>query len=93
MSEPIKVGDLVMIVRVCCAKRDALGAIFSVAGIDSYRTGAWQCRHCMTTGRDCRVKATAKYGDGNMHAPLSWLKRIPPLSELEGEKRDEEITA
>lgn len=90
MSETIKVGDLVQIVRwSCCGAY--LGAIFRVVEVDSYGMPP-RCRQC---GADIQHKTFAFEGSGIAFwaAPLSWLKRIPPLDELEGEKRREELHA
>lgn len=90
MAEPIKAGDLVMVVRtphVCSV--GWLGHIYRVAYIHPLNP---TCRVC---GADLVPGAmTAIHSDGTFSgAPLPWLKRIPPLEELEGEKRGEEITA
>ena len=93
MSEPIKVGDLVVVVRTCC------GSLYNaIAGIpwivNSTFSDSWACIRCGTPGHGVLAVAAEPYGDGHhSRAPISWLKRISPLSELEGEKRDEEITA
>ena len=90
MDRPIQVGDLVQVVRwPCCGV--ALGYTYRVA---EFRTwGERQCSKCKAL-----IKATihAKGGadpfDGLCPAiPLEWLKRIPPLSELEGEKTEEKL--
>ena len=86
-DKPISAGDLVIAVRAttCCAKfgRKA-GVPFRVERIATFPTSCSQC------GRIRNVPIAS--GDiGNVD--LDRLKRIPPLEELEGEKRDEEITA
>ena len=89
MDKPIQVGDLVMLVRwphehyPLIPQDVQLGGVYTVTKIDS---PAW-CSRCRE-----------EFGAGGMMdngygAPLAWLKRIPPLPELESEKRDEEITA
>ena len=89
MSEPIKVGDLVVVVYSCCNHK--LG---SVGQVESFYQGGFGekllCDKCCrnVTPRD---SMTAQVGEH--YWPLSWLKRIPPLSELEGEQREEELTA
>jgi hypothetical protein len=47
--------------------------------------------HCNKCGGSLTVCMAEIEGEG--WNPIQWLRRIPPLSELEGEKRDEEITA
>lgn len=87
MSEPIKVGDLVMVVRVCCtAYMDGAGPIFRVHKIHGVGRGS-TCAYCgaMLPNTD-RATEGALVG-----VPLPWLKRIPPLSELESEKHKEDL--
>lgn len=79
MSEPIKVGDLVMVVRDCCGKY--LGEIFTAQDLPSRADHAF-CDFCKL---DHSAPFFANYGGSHRGArPLPWLKRIPPLSELEG---------
>lgn len=87
MSEPIKVGDLVQIVRptTCCGDENATGLVFVVQAIS---VTDWWCE-CGASGDDC---VHAMHQDGEC-VELSRLKRIPPLSELDDVKQDEEITA
>ena len=88
MSEPIKVGDLVMVVKVCCeqmAKHRNFGRVFTVTG---FNTGSLRCHHCWF-----RVPHATWAEFGIEEAYVPWLKRIPPLSELDDVKNDEEITA
>ena len=90
MSEPIKVGDLVVIIRwSCCGYR--VGQIFRVHTILTQRS--FKCLHCHSNegGNNLTVAWDGIFA--GIGARLDWLKRIPPLSELEGEKSDEEITA
>lgn len=93
MDKPISVGDLVVVVRTCCPKRDELGAHFRVASISAFMGGEWGCKHCDAYGYDSKIIAEQHYGPkrDSKHAPLGWLKRIPPMEELEGEKRDEKL--
>jgi hypothetical protein len=87
MNEPISVGDLVQVVRWPCCGRGNLGMIFTVGVIDN------NLFRCTPDGCGKEHKGPNAALRGKIAAPLAWLKRIPPLSELEGEKRDEEITA
>ena len=95
MTEPIKVGDLVMVVRghACIVAR--IGGIpFTVLAFMPQIGGGWHCSVC--NERDiaqsdligARLLRHADHG-----IPLSWLKRIPPLAELEGEQRKEGVEA
>ena len=90
MSEPIKVGDLVQVVRPspCCGASEHIGKVFVVAWIDE---AEGPCSWC---GRDDLVKVIAgpeEYPDDGYS--FGELKRIPPIEELDDVKRDEEITA
>lgn len=81
----IKVGDLV---RVAVAPHahaaDVFGWIFQVARIGD-------CCQCSACGH-IFVEPSAWYTDHNA-MPLSWLRRIPPLSELESTETKEETHA
>lgn len=109
MNEPIRVGDLVELVRGhSCLLELRGGAIFTVKELLPQTGGGWTCGKCGE--RDiatsdaygasglgpAHVKVDLPYinrTSGVSSIPLSFLKRIPPLEELEGQKRDEEITA
>ena len=90
----IAVGDLVMVVRVCCdlaLKHGVrMGLPWTVIAVEPSQHG--RCPKC---GGNCPGRWARKSNErfGWSGAPFSWLKRIPPLDELETEKRDEEITA
>ena len=92
MSDPIKVGDLVMQVRACCDSplHKTLGMIGTVNFIGEGNT---LCGGCGFKGTgihvSCRVDHRI-YGGG---VPVSWVKKIDPPQLSENEKRDEEITA
>lgn len=92
MSEPIKVGDLVMVTHHCCDEiRDITPPIFVVQGIDTAGMNAadpWFCIKC-DTKMPLEPQAESKE---TMH-PFSWLKRIRPLSELESTETKQEIPA
>src|SRR5574341_807409 len=86
---PISVGDLVQVISWPCCGAE-LGYIFTVgevmAGMDNgYCSFCGDSNHHGGLGK---VRSERGYVYLQRH-----LKRIPPLSELEGEKRDEEITA
>lgn len=87
MSEPIKVGDLVMVVcgSACCDSRHTNGWIFVV---DNFYTGDFgACRNCGKRGRGTLAR---RAGDKDGW-DLPRLKRIPPLPELEGQRTQEDI--
>lgn len=88
MDKPISVGDLVMIVRgnKCCGRPDALGTTFTVTNIYEHSGGICKTCHAPSSGLVAdSERSTVTY--------LYKLKRIPPLSELEGVKRDETVNA
>jgi len=82
MSEPIKAGDLVYVYWTHCP-HDSLGVPFQVKAICS--TGRARCVTCLAE------LGSGLYVTGRFNAFVSQVKRIPPLSELEGEKRDEDL--
>lgn len=88
MDKPISVGDLVQVIRpTSCGHDFYLGLTFRVERI----TGT------VSLCEICNMQfpySPAAWPEGRYLAfRLGRLKRIPPLEELEGEKRDEEITA
>lgn len=85
MSEPIKVGDLVMVLRTHCRSREE-GAVMTVTNLAFPKTGTcWGC------GKE--LIACAAELDGAGWNPLQWLRRIPPLDELERDQIVKELTA
>ena len=84
----IKVGDLVVVVRgaPCCGNTQHLGLVFRVAVIFPLEG---HCNHC---GEEPPPQYGADYElESDSGFSLSTLKRIPPLSELEGERTQEDI--
>lgn len=88
MSEPIKAGDLVVVVRgaECCGTSKTVGAVLTVKGPAMHKT-----QRCGRCGDRRLTEDDLRLSNGYTYKPYR-LKRIPPLSELEGEKRDEELT-
>jgi hypothetical protein len=88
VSEPIKVGDLVILIRTCgCkSKNDVTGYISQVTEI---RHADRPCQCCGKIWPTDVVFPIGQWGDANV--PFSWVKRIPPLSELEGQPTQEDI--
>lgn len=85
MSEPIKIGDLVAIVRSCCVGfRDGV-SIFRVESMRPTRTSSF----CSSCGGTLPNEAYASDAPQYPGAPISWLKRIPPLEKLEGLESEE----
>jgi hypothetical protein len=90
MDKPISVGDLVMVLRSCdCKPERGYGTIFTVEAIEAaYR---FECIRCDRIIRDGRPLAFGRISKGPGYHPVAWLRRIPPLEELEGEKTQEKI--
>ena len=92
MSEPIKVGDLVVQVYDCCPTRP-LGKLGIPGIVARIVQDVSSCGHCRGRygyqGPLVMLAGEPEY----WKTPLHWFKRIPPLSELDDVKQDEEITA
>jgi hypothetical protein len=91
MSEPIKVGDLVQIVKPldcsCGMPSKIIGRVFRVSQIFPL-VDSW-CAGCF---RPHPTTACAEGLDGGgKKVPLYRLKRIPPLPELEGKETNEDL--
>lgn len=88
MSEPIGVGDLVMVVRdrVCCHNPAAqYGLTFRVLRFRN--TGCYPCEDCGDM-----TPLTNAVGEGIFAGyDVRRLKRIPPLGELEGQPTHEDM--
>lgn len=86
----IRVGDLVCVVRFpCCGA--CLGVVMTVTRFLSTESD-YQCSKCKHWhGLAYLPTAIDDTKIGNRHFPLSWLRRIPPLWELdEAERKQEE---
>lgn len=85
-------GDLVQVVRMthgCGSQPMWLGRIVGVEYIDPMNPVCSVCRSQIEPGQR---SAAVRVNDGTLAGlPLNWLKRIPPLSELEGTKTEEDI--
>jgi hypothetical protein len=84
VSEQIKVGDLVLVVRprLCCGHDFKLGLIFTALSVQKI---GGLCTFCGKDGDEEVVSG------GDFRILRNRLKRIPPLDEPEGEKRDENL--
>ena len=91
MSEPIKEGDLVVVVKPtqCCGNTRPLGMIFRVKAIKPSRKAGMYCIYCLTTA-PCYVVA---WLPNDKVIEVDRIKRIPDFPELADERHDEEITA
>ena len=84
MSNDIKVGDLVQVVKpkACCgAVTEANGIVYEVRSISAH---SWNCTFCGVYHQTDRADG----GDGHS-LEVYRLRRIPPLSELEGQRTEE----
>jgi hypothetical protein len=71
----ITTGDLVIVVRDLHGHSPSiLGRIFTV----DHMGGDCLCLQCNT-----RVSGPSAFQSGKQGVPVSWLQKIPPLSELE----------
>lgn len=78
MIAPVKVGDLVYVHRwPCCGA--ALGAVWAVSRMIALSDV--HCRHCLAL--QMRGVITLAVSPEGRCAPVDWVRRIPPLSELE----------
>jgi hypothetical protein len=93
-DKPIAVGDLVVVVRGHpCVFAFRGGVPFKVKKFVSQIGGGWTCNNCGMRDIEPETKIAAQLWHTSAHGgvPLWWLKRIPPLEELEGVKTEEQI--
>lgn len=83
-DKPIAVGDLVVVVRPrgCCGNTDAIGEVYRVSRL-------FDRSKCACCGVFYGTFAADE--GGWMRADVSRLRRIPPLSELEGQRSEETL--
>jgi len=87
----IKPGDLVVVVRhPCCGKW--LGRVREVVGMQTVPVGEYGVCDCATRYSGPFVEAVFERNNPNM-LPTEWLKRIPPLDEIEHETLYQELIA
>ena len=81
MSEPIKVGDLVMVAKPtnCCNYFAGIGKIYTVIPFHDRRP-TWKCVVCGFV--DVQPEDSVKLSNRGAYERRR-LKRIPPLEELE----------
>lgn len=80
MSEPIGRGDLVWVARwPCCGAH--LGEVRIVHAVEPEPLLGAQCRDCGADHPTCDPIADL---DNARAAPVAWLRKIPPLAELDG---------
>ena len=85
-DRPIQVGDLVQVVRPtrCCGGTKTIGWTYLVMSFNSM--DSYKCEACGAITRS--PVADRGYGWG---CTVDRLKRIPPLSELEGQRTQEDL--
>ena len=86
----IQAGDLVILIRThgCMGNMNPyLGHIFIVTGLLNTLT---YCPSCLALSRTSNICAL---GLENYSTPIVWLKKIPPLDELETTEQEEKLTA
>lgn len=95
MSQQIKVGDLVMLVRGHeCAIKVAGGIPFTVIGIVAPFGGGWTCPDCGMRNAGPNENGAAGFRKKSGGAiPLSWLIKIDPPAIPESVERKEEMPA
>jgi len=90
MTDPIRVGDLVIVVADngcrCAAESKTIGHIFRISGIEVTQT------FCTSCFRSISAAPCASGHSGELVFCLNRLKRIPPLGELEHEKIEAGVT-
>jgi len=88
MSEQIKKGDLVIAIHACCdrmLRHPAYGLPLTVTG---FHAGLSRCDGCGWAGNITWAELDERFA-----ANVSWLKRIPPLEELQTYRITDETTA
>jgi hypothetical protein len=94
----IKVGDLVMVVRDCCGHDIGKIATLESAHPADEWASQWECgrcgarlQHSLAIGRLPSLSSTPREKRRGWW-PLRWLKRIPPLDELERDQIVKELS-
>jgi hypothetical protein len=86
MSEPIKTGDLVVVIKPTpCGCKDSLGWTGCVERLGRFKA---RCSFCGAVWESASMLLMSSY-----YIHVSRVLRIPPLEELDDVKQDEEITA
>ena len=84
-DRPIQVGDLVVIMQACCDHKRVVGTLGRVTELATATTVCGKCRQPYN-GRHAWFENCNHYG-----FPAKWLKRIPPMGELEGQRTEESL--
>jgi hypothetical protein len=88
MTAPIGLGDSVYVWKwhACGCGLGRVGVVTRM-GFTLNTTGCTCCR-TPVTGKDAIDGLSL---DGKFNAPIEWVKRIPPIGELEGQPSQEDI--
>ena len=88
-EEAIRPGDLVVVVRGCCDR-----AMQGVVGLHATVLHLYDDpgRGCIFCDADLPTKR-AELDHKQWNSPVAWLKKVPPLNEIDEVKRKEEIAA
>ena len=84
----IKVGDLVVVLRGHCGPHSWTGRILTVSELLQSPWGCSTCGNIQWINETC-----ARFHEeiGWYVCPTRYLKRIPPLEELEGQRTEERL--
>ena len=88
-DRPIQIGDLVAVTKwhPCCCCLGHMGTVIGFGVIENNG-----CAECDTHGPEVNYKAArVSNSHGVLRVRPEWLKRIPPLEELEGQRTQEDI--
>jgi hypothetical protein len=86
-------GDTVVVVRDCCGMY--LGRVFKVSFQKFIQHPSWiDCDICKKSYSNIPYVGVGGGREGDfVHCPMHWLKKLPPISETDDVRQDEEITA
>lgn len=89
-DKPLQVGDLVRVAKwLSCGCK--LNWVFRIGGMVPRPMQPMMCSLCYYAETHRPEDAAFSDGGAFIGAPLSWLRRIPPLSELESTRTEETL--
>lgn len=94
-ERPITVGDLVRVVKNHGCTSDPHRGIGKVAVVERIEVAyAYHCVGCDRVLHELNGQALiyARCDRWGFY-PMAWVRRIPPLEELEGERDEDDVTA
>lgn len=92
VDRPIQAGDLVVTLKGCPKCDSGLGRIFRVLEIRPPRNGFFCCKACGSSPIYAGGLAAIRDYVADTATPVAWLKRIPPLDELQTFRQTDETT-